>query len=77
MTFSWPAQKQKALKLKLRRAKTLAVTAKNDDFNIRYPDEVRDATRKDFTKQITRITQEVEKYQKLAMDRRKKLAGNK
>lgn len=75
MTFSRKADRARALDIKIRRAKTMAKSAKNKDFAIQYPDEVREAQQKNFTKLTKRVTEDYAKFTKNVTDRRNKFAG--
>lgn len=71
MTFSWASTLDKALKLKIRQAKTLA---KNNDteYKLQHPIETKDATRKDYTILTSRITKEHNDNIKKIIDRRQR-----
>ncbi len=73
--FSWAIAKQRAVFTKVRRDKTKAKHGKNPDFNLAYPDEVREAQAKMFTKLEKRVKEDITKKHKLAMDRRLKSVG--
>ena len=74
MTFSWTQAKADAIKIKIRRNKTLART-QNPDFKLKHPDESRDANTGNYTKLIIRVKKETETVQALALTRREKLHG--
>jgi len=74
MTFSWKEAKSKAVKMQIRINKTLA-NGNYQDHAIRYPDEVREATAKNYIKLTKRVTEEVTKYQDEAIKRRLKSIG--
>ncbi len=74
MTFSWPRAIDDALKIKIRREKTLALSG-NPDFIIKHNDEVIDAHKNSYVKLKARVTKSLRTSQKLAMDRRKRFAG--
>ncbi len=73
--YSHVEAKKSAIKTKIRRAVTMAKAGKNSDFKIAHPDWVRDATKKDFTDLIKKITDKELKYQEFALKRRDKLGG--
>ncbi len=63
MNFSRKIQIQDALQIKVRRAKQMAKSKCNPDFNTSHPDECRDAQSKNYAKLEKRITELVEKHQ--------------
>ncbi len=72
--FSWKAMKEEAIKIKIRRAITMASKKDvNPDFAILHPDWVREAQKKNFTDLTAKIKQAVEKDQERAQARRDKL----
>jgi hypothetical protein len=76
MTFSWIIAKQRAITIKVQRAKQSAKNSDNIDFTLEHPDESRDANQNQYTKLIKRVTLEMDKRQKLSQQRRDKLLGN-
>lgn len=60
--------------LKLRRAKTHA-RGKHVDHTLRYPDEVREAQQKQYTKLTKRVTEECQSYFDMVDKRRLKSIG--
>ncbi len=76
MGFSWAEMKQDVIKIKIRRAKTMAKAGNNDDFKNAHPDWVQEAAQTGKYIQLTSdIKKSVERRQALAMTRRAKRAG--
>ncbi len=75
MGFSWAETKEEAIKIKIRRAKTQAKAANNDDFKIAHPDWVQAAVTGKYIQLTSDVTKKVERKQALAMIRRAKRAG--
>ncbi len=75
MAFSRKIADQQVLDMKIRRAKTMAKSSGNPDFNIAHPAYVRDAAAKKFTQLESEIRDSVLKRQKQAKDRRLKQVG--
>lgn len=72
MTFSWTQMKEDAIKIKLRREKTLA-RSQHPDFKLKHPDEARDASGGKYIILTNRILKEMKVKQEQAMQRRDKL----
>ncbi len=74
MGFSWIKVKENAIKVKVRRAKTMAKGNINPDFDKAHPDWVRDANKstKDFTIMVKKVTEDAKKFQDLAFQRKMK-----
>ncbi len=75
MGFSWEQAKINAVAVKIRRAKTMALSGENPDFKLKHPDWVRDAQTKNFTILNKKVKEEAEKYQQTYARRRLKLVG--
>lgn len=75
MTFSRANSIKKAQVTKVRRAITMAKSAGNPDFNIRFPDFVREAVKGNFTVLKTKVLDDILKRQDIAMKRRLKRVG--
>ncbi len=73
--FSWKAEKDYAVSVKVERAKTMALAGSNSDFKLKHPDWIRDAQSKNYTKLVTDVTVKTRKYQDNAQRRRDKRAG--
>ncbi len=73
MSF-WDRVKLNAIDVKIRRAKTLANTASNNDFNVAHPDWIRDAQNKNYVTLTKKIKEDIVKQHTKAIDRRKKFA---
>ncbi len=72
--FSWKAMKEEAIKIKIRRAMTMAAKKDvNKDFAIQHPEWVRSAQQNNFTDLKAKVRQQVEKDQERAQARRDKL----
>ncbi len=72
--FSWKEMKEEAVKIKIRRAMTMASKKDvNPDFAIAHPDWVRSAQQNNFTDLKAKVKQKVEKDQERAQARRDKL----
>lgn len=80
MTFSRKQATIDALAIKLRRAKFMAShpvdnSGTVNDYSIRYPSDVRNAEKGNFTELIKRVTEETLRKQDQAIFRRKKTIG--
>jgi len=73
--FSWKAENEFAIRLKIERAITMANSATNPDFKLQHPDWVRDAQKKDYTLLKKMVTEKELKYQARAKARRDKRSG--
>ncbi len=74
MSF-WDIQKERAILLKIRRAKTLAKRSGTSDYSIKYPAEAKAARQStpNYTELTTRIKDEMAKYFKKQDERSEKL----
>ncbi len=74
MSFSWKEFKQKAIEIKLYRAKNQA-KGQSPDYKLKHPDEARDASQGKFTLLEARVKRQMLKKQETAMNRRLKRIG--
>ncbi len=68
--FNWKDMKEQAIKIKIRRAITMASKKEvNPDFAIQHPDWVREAQKQNYTDLKAKVRQQVEKAQERAQAR--------
>ncbi len=73
--FSWKQAKIDAVKIKIRRAETMAKKKNsNPDFAIQHPEWIKQAQNNNFTELRIQVAKLVEKQQATAMARRLKVA---
>ncbi len=73
--YSHKQDKIDAIKVKIRRARTMAIAGSNPDFKLSHPDWVRDAQSKNFTQLEKIVKEQCDKYAQRAQQRRDKRAG--
>lgn len=73
--FSWPDFKNRAKEIKLRRAKTMAKSKGNPDFNLEHPDWVRDAQNGKYTDLEVKVSKKIDDAQRISENRRRKRVG--
>ncbi len=72
--FSWKDFKKEVVNVKIARAITMAEKKNvNPDFAIAHPDWVKQAQSRDFVDLKRKIKEQVERYQAIALARRKKI----
>ncbi len=71
--FSWEKAINDGLNTKLRRARIMAKTGCNQDFNIKHPSECKDAQQGNHIQQIKRVKEEFKRRQDEIKLRRIKL----
>lgn len=71
--FSWVKLQEKALQVKLRRAKIKSKGQVNSDWDKDHPDFVRDAQQKNYTQLIKKITEKHKLHLEKVTRRREKL----
>ncbi len=74
--FSWKKMQEKAVQIKIRRAKTMVTgNNPNPDIAIQHPEWIRAAQKKDYTELTKQVTDKIKRAHERALGRRKRLAG--